>query len=126
LHPLPVGLALLNSPSIDTVQPIAENCIAHLSALCAYLRALLPLAGPTMRQQVVAAGQGMIGNLRALIGDLMNKGVVAALSADQQRALAKRAGLIWDACDALKSLPLQVQCRDKNHTKAIFFSCIDS
>ncbi len=62
----------------------------------------------------------MLGNLRALIGDLMNKGVVAALSAEQQRALAKRAGLIWDACDALKSLPLQVHHHARHELTRFF------
>lgn len=47
-----LGLALLNSPSVDTVAPIAELCLNHLTAISCSLRSLLPFAGRTMRKQV--------------------------------------------------------------------------
>ena len=72
-----LGLALLNSPSLDTVSPVAENCLSFLTILSCSLRSLLPLAGATMRQQVVSTGRAMIDNLRTLIGELMNKGIQA-------------------------------------------------
>ena len=59
-----------------------------------------------VENQVVTLGRDLIGNLRSLIGALKSRGI-QALDENQQLALAKQAGLIWNACDALNTLPIQ-------------------
>jgi hypothetical protein len=103
-HLIRLGLALTNNPSVDTISPIAELCLNHITALCCCLRSLLPFAGPTMQAQVVKVGADLLTHLRTLIGNLMTDGV-AALSAHDTAQLMKQTGLLWNCCDALTAVP---------------------
>eukprot|EP00455_Lapot_gusevi_P043243 TRINITY_DN522_c0_g5_i1.p1 TRINITY_DN522_c0_g5~~TRINITY_DN522_c0_g5_i1.p1 ORF type:complete len:354 (+),score=64.85 TRINITY_DN522_c0_g5_i1:70-1131(+) len=94
-------LALTNNPSFDTVGPVAEKNANHITAFTCMLRSLLPISGPTMKKKVIETNTTVLDSFRTLAQNILDSN--GHLS---EADVPKWTGVIWQACETLKSMPL--------------------